>query len=238
MGFWYNKKDDEKAANLSCTNWEEVNSKIEFTELGFTSDDTFYLIVANATKFSDCIKMGEKDFTLTEQLVKFKVAKKDYVKKDWKTKADTNIVQSRVEKWICKIFDNLNAELRYQGFLHLQDGNFIENFLTGKDQDGKEIPAETLKWMATSYEKLEEVEEKLITSDLLNMPTYKSSGGFSRGQSEKEKIEDRLKILETLVKDTWGINEEDAKFTYLVKSLLEGDDKAIYFLQVFEKLVG
>lgn len=235
MSFWYNKKDDEKVANLSCTDWSEVNSKFEFDELGFTSDDTFYLIVANATKFSDCLKMGEKDFSLTEQLIKFKIARKDYTKKDWKTKQDVNITQSRTEKWLCQTLDALDGTKRYKGFLHLQDGNFIDNFLTGKDSDGKEIPSDTLQWMATSYKSLEEIEEEKITSDLLSMPVTKSYGGYSKGQTEKERLTDKVSFAKEMMKDIWDINDSQSVFKVLVDALQEGDDKAVYFLQVLEK---
>lgn len=238
MGFWYNKKDDEKIANLSSTNWHECNSKFEFNELGFTSDDGFYLVVANAIKFSDVNKMGEKDFTLDEQLIKFKVARKDYTKRDFKTKQDIQVVQSRTEKWLCQVLEELDATKRYKGFLHMQDGNFLDNFLTGKDMDGKDILPETLSWMKSSYQLLEEVEVDKVVNELLTMPAAKSYGGFSKGQSEKEKLNDRLSIFESLATAVWVEKGEAVTFKFVVDQLALGSEKAVYFLQCFEKLVA
>ncbi|MGB3650866.1 MAG: hypothetical protein WBA41_06600 [Rivularia sp. (in: cyanobacteria)] len=237
MSFWYNKKDDAKIATLACNDWLESNSKVEFNELGFTSDDTFYLIVADATKFTDVLKMGDKDFKISNEIVQFKVARKNYVKKDWKTKADVSITQSRVEEFVCSIFDNLNSELRYKGFINLQDGNYLNNLLTGKAVDGQIIPENMLEMMKSTYLLFEEIEESKITNDLLSMPASKGFSSYSKGQTEAEKIKDRVAFVDSQIKEVWEAENIESGFLFLVNSLMKGDDKAVYFMQVLEKLL-
>lgn len=235
MPFWYNKKDEEKVATLSCTNWEEVNSKVTYEELGYMSDDDFYYLIGLTSKFTDCKKRGENDFSLTDEITRVKVARRNYTKKDWNTKKDVQVKQSRVEKWVCKILDSLDADKRYKGFIDLQDGNYLDNLLSEKDSDGKELPSGFLETMSSSYRQLNETPESKITSDLLEVPKYKSFGGYSKGQSEKEKLEDRQAYMLEACKDIKGDDKVPtiAEFFNLIQNM---DSAALFALDLADKI--
>lgn len=232
MSFWYNKKDDAKLANLACSEWKEVNSKIEFDELGFARDESFYYIYSKVNRFTDVMKMGDKDFKIGKELVTFKIARKDYTKKDWKTKVDVQVPQSRVEKWVCSVFDVLDATKRYKGFLDLQDGNYLDTLLSGRSPEGKELQPEFLEMMQSTYRDFKETESKEIGDDLIVVPAGYSGSSYSKGQTEIEKIKDRIAILETHAKKIFEIEDNKDAISFLAEQLQSGNDKASYFLQV------
>ncbi|NJN09247.1 MAG: hypothetical protein HC836_40305 [Richelia sp. RM2_1_2] len=238
MGFWYNKKDDAKIASLSSTDWSEINSKIEFSELGFTSDDGFYLLVANAIRFTDVQKMGEKDFKIDNEIIQFKIARKDYDKKDFKTKQTVNIKQSRIEKWLCYELEKLDATKRYCGFIHLQDGNWADNVTTGKDSEGKELSEDIRDMFAKEYRKFEVVETAKIEDSLLTMPAGYSSGGYSKAETQAEKIKANYAFIEQEARKMWKFPEDASCISHLVSLLEKADDEAAYFLQVIEKILN
>lgn len=198
--FWYNApKDGSKYASLGCNSWAEVNSKVEFKELGFCSDDDFYYVFTYATKFTDVGKIGDKDFKLEPQLLTFKVARKDYQKWDSKEKKQVPAQQSRVEKWVCKIFSSLEQGSIYKGEIHLQDCGLIDAFITGIDSSGKPVDPLSLEFMQSNMKRFELVDaSEHVLADDIKTPEGKSgwSGkGGAKAQSELEKLNDRTAFL-------------------------------------------
>ena len=202
MVFWYNPPKDSKFASLNCSDWKQVNSKIEFDELRFCSSDEFYYIYARCSKFSGVQKMGEKDFTIDSKtepvFLTFKVARKDYDKWDYKEKKQVPTEQSRLEKWICKIVDGLDPTKAYTGKLDLQDSNILDIYLSGLDTGGNPIDENLLKTMQATSVSLEPIEPTHISDDEVKLPVdnkTKGSFGGSKGQTELERLNDRLAFM-------------------------------------------
>ena len=113
----------------------------------------------------------------------------------------------------------------------------MTHFLTGKDVTGQEIPAETLAWMATNYFQLEEVEASLVTSDALTIPVSRSSGGYSKGQTEKERLNERLNFVNELIQSTFGLEKEEGNIRYLLSGLSEEEETVLQFMKVLETIL-
>ncbi|WP_201800715.1 hypothetical protein, partial [Dulcicalothrix desertica] len=83
MPFWYNTPSEgSEYSNLACTDFAGLNSLIKFDEVAFKSDDDFNYVFGYASDASDLIKVGDRDFKFTPQLITFKLAKKNYQKYD------------------------------------------------------------------------------------------------------------------------------------------------------------
>jgi len=196
MSGWYNApKDGAKFSSVAFTDMNSVNSEIQFDELRFTSDDEFYHLYFNATKFGDIVKVGDKDWKFTEQLTSIKIARKNYEK--WSSKEGKKVPteQSRVEKLVCKIFDDLDSTVSYQGFLQLQDGNGIDAILTGT-MNGKDVSA-MVPTLLETYASFTPTDANKITDADVVAPK-KSGGSYgAKAQTELEKLNDRLSFIRT-----------------------------------------
>ncbi|MBW4689608.1 MAG: hypothetical protein KME40_32080 [Komarekiella atlantica HA4396-MV6] len=211
-------KEGNKYAYVGTSNWAEANSQIDFSELGFCDDDSFYYVFAYVTKFNGIAKLRDDSWSFEPQLIQFKVAKKDYEKTDKEGKQQ-KVVQSRLEKWLCKLFDELDEGI-YSGSLSLQDCSMVESFVTGLDNSGKPVDPTTLKIMQGTYASLELVEkpEKVLPEDI-KTPSGKSysKGGYAKGQTELEKLNDRVSFICQQVNNQTSIPVEN--FAQLVDIL-------------------
>jgi len=195
--FWYiEKKENQKFAMVGCSNWAEANSRIEFEELAFYKNDDFYHVFAYATAFTEIAVFGDKNWTFQPQFIKFKFATKDYQKED-KDKNKVDVKQSRLEKWLCSLFDELEEGKFFKGWLNLKDDPYCDIFVS-KELKGIPIDQSVLSQMMMMSVEMEEITPSKLTAEDITV-TSSSGGfggkGFARGQSELEKIEDRLKFL-------------------------------------------
>ncbi|QLE54826.1 hypothetical protein [Nostoc sp. TCL26-01] len=199
--FWYiEPKGDNKYASVGCSDWHDANSKIEFSELGFCQDDDFYHVFAYATKFSEIQVFNDKNWKFEPQLVKFKVAKKDYQKED-REKNKVDVKQSRLERWLCHLFNGLEEGVIYSGFINLKDDPYCDLFTKGVDFDGNPIDPLVLTQMLKMSVVIKPVESpEQIKPEDIKAPNSKS--GFSKGgysgkpaQTELEKLSDRLSFV-------------------------------------------
>jgi len=194
-GFYNAPKDGAKFSSVAFTDMTSVNSEIKFDELRFIADDDFYHLYLNAHKFTDLVKVGDKDWKFTEQLTSFKIARKNYEKWSQKEQKKLATEQSRVEKLVCKILDDLDGNQTYSGFLQLQDGNGIDAILTGT-QNGKDVSA-MVPMLLETYGSFEVTEASKI-SDADVVAPKKSSGSYgAKAQTELEKLNDRLNFIRT-----------------------------------------
>ncbi|BDA70212.1 hypothetical protein CAL7716_043780 [Calothrix sp. PCC 7716] len=198
MPFWYNTPSEgSEYSNLACTDFANLNSLIKFDEVAFKSDDDFIYVFGYASDASDLIKVGDKDFKFTPQLITFKLAKKNYQKYDVKTKAKVDVEQSMIEKLMCQLLGELDFSDVYTGTMQLQTSNIINMLVTGKQLNGEPLPDVVKESMVSSYLSLKEIDEpKHIKVDALKLPEKKSWGGNgAKAQSELEKINDRLTFI-------------------------------------------
>nr|MBD2342525.1 hypothetical protein [Calothrix sp. FACHB-156] len=196
-------KENQKYASIGCSDWSQLHTKFVFDELAFISDDNFYHVFAHATEISNIEDFNNRSWKFDKGLVKFRVAKKDYEKED-KEKKKVAVAQSRLEKWVCKLFAEREEGVTYHGFINLQDDKYCELFVSGKDDDGSQIEPTMLARMEKMSATLEPVEtvEHLSPEDFV-LPTGKggfSKGGFGgKGQTELEKLNDRVAFICTQV---------------------------------------
>lgn len=198
MPFWYNTPSEgSEYSNLACTDFATLNSIINFEEVGIKADDDFNYVFGYASNASDLIKVGDKDFKFTPQLITFKIAKKNYQKYDVKTKSKVDIEQSLIEKLMCQLISELDANKVYRGTMQLQTSGIVKMLVENTDTQGKELPGVVRESMINSYLSLVEVfEPKYIKIDALKLPEKKSWGnGSAKLQTEYEKLTDRLKFI-------------------------------------------
>lgn len=195
MPVWYNPAvAPEKFSNIAITDFSNINSTIEFEELGIKSDDEFYYLFAYANKVTDILfTKGGKEWSYTPQLVKLKIARKDTEKTDWQTKQKVAVPQSTVEKFYCKVIDDLDLECIYSGSLRLQSIPQIEMVVTGSAY-GEPLSDEMIKMTILSMCQFLKIEEtKHLNLDDLKLPTKTA---YSRSsQTEYNKLEDRIKFI-------------------------------------------
>jgi len=196
-GFYNVPKDGAKFSSVAFTDMTSVNSEIKFDELRFIADDDFYHLYLNAHKFTDLVKVGDKDWKFTEQLTSFKIARKNYEKWSQKDQKKLPVEQSRVEKLVCKIFDNLDPAVTYTGFLQLQDGNGIDAILTGV-MNGRDV-SEMVPTLLETYGSFEVgTADKITDADVV--APKKSGGSYgAKAQTEFEKLNDRLSFIKTQI---------------------------------------
>ena len=198
MPFWYSvPSEGSEYSNLACTDFAGLNSSIKFEEVAFKSDDDFNYVFGYASDASDLIKVGDRDFKFTPQLITFKLAKKNYQKYDVKTKSKVDVEQSMIEKLMCQLLDELDFGNVYTGSMLIQTSNIITMLVTGKQLDGSPLPDGVKESMVNTYLSLKEIDEpKHIKVDALKLPEKKLWGsGGAKAQSELEKLTDRLKKI-------------------------------------------
>lgn len=201
--FWYiDPKKDDKYALVGCSDWTEAYSKFEFDELGFTSDDGFYHLFAYATKFTEINKYGERNWKFEPQLIKLKVARKDYQKED-RDKNKVDVKQSRLEKWVCSLFDSLSNGIVYSGFINLQDDSMCDIFVSGTGLKGEKLDPAVLAQMMSMSASVTPLFEPPQHLDIADIKTPSSNGYYNKGgygggkpvQTELERLADKLAFV-------------------------------------------
>ena len=78
MSIFFNPpKEDSRYATVGGIDWENINTVVEFSELRYISDESYYYLYLYATKFTDLVKIGEKDWRFEPQLIILDIAKAD-----------------------------------------------------------------------------------------------------------------------------------------------------------------
>ncbi|HEY9658536.1 MAG TPA: hypothetical protein V6C65_08810, partial [Allocoleopsis sp.] len=146
--------------------------------------------------FSDLVKMGEKDWRFEPQLITLQVAKAETVKfYDFKQKKQSERNQSFVEKLVCYALKDCDPGKAYKGFMVLQKAGAIELALAGVDTSGNPMPELVREQLLATAFKLEETDTTLIPVDEVKVKEKKAWSSSSKGQTEKEKMNDRLTFL-------------------------------------------
>ncbi|MEH2172194.1 hypothetical protein [Nostoc sp.] len=196
--YYIEPKKDDKFALVGNTDWTQAYSIFEFAELGFCSDDTFYHLFAYATGFTGINKFSEKNWKFEPQLIKMKVARKNYQKED-KEKNKVDVAQSRLEKWICWLLDSMDSSLIYSGFIKLQDDAMCDIFISGIGISGEQIDPTTLNQMLKMSAIFNPVAEpQYIKPEDVQLPKgFSNKGGYSGkpAQTELERLRDRLAFV-------------------------------------------
>ncbi len=202
MPFWYNAASEGSEFNsLACTDWNQINSMIQFDELGVKSDDEFHHLFGWATSATDVIKVGEKDFKWTPQLVTIKIARKNYQKYDRVAKKKVDAEQSTIEKLLCKLLESYDLSKVYKASVQFQHSNIVKMLVDGVDTMGNPMPDMVFDSMSSSYLSMEDVAEPgHIKLDKLQLPSKTNWGGGSKGQTEYERLNDRIKFATEQIK--------------------------------------
>lgn len=202
MSLYFNPpKEDSKYATVGGIDWENINSIVEFSELRSISDESHYYLYLYATKFTDLVKIGEKDWRFEPQLITLDIAKADVVKSyNAKEKKQVDRAKSDVEKLIGLALADKDPDKAYKGFFSLQSGGHLKITLSGKDTQGKEIPEVVQQQLLSTLFSLEETDTELVPVDDVKVKAKKAWSNGSKGQSEYEKLSDRLKWIADQVK--------------------------------------
>jgi hypothetical protein len=208
MPAWYNPPTkDSKFATLAVTDWSNMHVRLDFEEFCIKEDDTFYYLFGFANEASDLVfvKAG-RDWKFEPQMVTLKIAKKDYERWDMTEKKSVPASQSKTERFFAKIFSNLDLSKVYTGkfgFSHmpLMDAYVLE------ENDGQPM-AENVKEITvkTSFPVTVVDEPQKIKINDITIPT-KSKAEYAKGQTEYERLNDRLKFLETQLRLVYPDNE-------------------------------
>lgn len=182
--------------------WLTLAATLEFSEFRFTSNDDFYFIFANATKLTDFKNFADLKAPWSECLVTFQVARKDYEQYQKAAGGKVTVKQSRLEKVVCMLLAGLDPAVCYSGELCLMDTSTLDNIVSGLDKKGVQMSEEKIAGLLETIGTFEIVEapEKITDADV-GVPAQKNgSGSYSKGQTELEKLNDRLKFLSIHIK--------------------------------------
>jgi hypothetical protein len=199
MPYWYNEPGkDEKFATVVTSNYEELNSQVEFSEITSRKDDDFSYLFGWITKITDTKKYGNNDWKFEPQLLMLKFARKNYEKWDSKQKKKVPTEQHPIEKLTCQAVDTLDETKVYSGKMLLQNGNIINMLLTKSDAGNTPMSDEMYNMMLSSYFSFTEIEScEHLPVDEIKLPA-KSGGGYggygAKSQSEYDKLTDRVKF--------------------------------------------
>lgn len=241
--FYYNeKKDGEKFASIGCADWETANSTIEFSEAVFLSDEEFYYFFGYALSFSDCQKIGDKNWKWSPQLVTFKIAKKNYkgrkYDKDTGKWSDVDKEQSVGEKVVCKILESTEDDKFYKGKLQLTTDPSGKAIATGLGDDGKPVPSEMLAMLLAYRGTVTEIpESKHFKLEDVKLPDKK--GGFNRGSSGQKEIErlgDKLQFICNQLSEA-GIVLEKCNMGEIYKSM-QGSELAMAIVELSKDIMS
>jgi hypothetical protein len=202
MPFWYNAASEgSKFNSLACTDWNQVNSMVQFDELAVKSDEEFHHLFGHANSATDVIKVGEKDFKWIPQLVTIKIARKNYQKYDRVAKKKVDAEQSTIEKLICKLLESYDLSKVWKANIQFQHSNIVQMLVDGVDTMGKPMPDMVFDSMSSSYLSMSEVTEpQHIKPDELQLPKAGNWSGGKASQTEYEKISDRMKFATEQIK--------------------------------------
>jgi hypothetical protein len=197
--FWYiPAKEGQKYAIVGCSEWANAYAEMHFSELKFISDDDFYHVYAYATNFAGVENFNDKNWKFEPQLVKFRVARRNYQKDD-KNKGKVDVKQSRLEKWLCHLFSEMDEDSAYSGFLALKDDSQLESFITNTDVKGEPLDPVIRNFLLQKAVLLEPIETlQHIKPEDIEIPKGKTGYGKGYGkpaQTELEKLNDRLTFI-------------------------------------------
>jgi hypothetical protein len=202
MPFWYNvASEGSKFNSVACTDWNQINSMVTFDEVAVKSDDEFYYFFGWASNVTDVIKVGEKNFNWEPQLLTLKIARKNYQKYDRNLKKKVDAEQSTVEKLICKLVETYDLSKVYKTAIQVQNSNLVKMLADGVDTVGNPMSKELYDQMSGSYLTMTEVLQPIhIKPDELQLPSKGNWGGSKGGQSESERLADRMLFINQQVK--------------------------------------
>ncbi|TWH55511.1 hypothetical protein CAL7102_03655 [Dulcicalothrix desertica PCC 7102] len=135
---------------------------------------------------------------------------------------------------MCQLLDELDFGNVYTGTMQLQTSNIINMLVTGKQLNGEPLPDVVKESMVNSYLSLKEIDEpKHIKVDALKLPEKKSwGGGGAKGQTELEKLNDRLFFICTQLSVDYPSRQFKSLSDVLVTVGLEPDAKKMFDLAI------
>jgi hypothetical protein len=189
-------RKDSVFANVKPKDWNDANFTLKATEMRFLVTATSVFIFAMAEDVGEVVKWvdSKKDesFKWQPQLICIELHAKPY--KKWKAKEETQ--PAKVEQWACKKIGELDHTKAYKGMIAFQNNPMLDMFITGIAANGQTLPPETLAMMESTAWQVEETDTTLVPADKVAAP--KSGGGSwggSSGQTELEKLNDRLEFI-------------------------------------------
>lgn len=137
--------------------------------------------------------------------------------------------QSKAQKIIAEQLLAIGLDVPFSGLIDWDiKGDLADSIISGKQPDGNELSADTVKFILSSYLVLNPI-EKLSKIDLATIPTTGSNGkgGYARAtplQKESEKLEERYQFIANGLKE-FNEGKELANFQECVLLLNGLDDK-------------
>jgi hypothetical protein len=215
-GFYNAPKDGEKFSTIAFMDWNQINSTIDFEEFRFCSNDEYYYVFGVCNSVTDVIKSGDKDWRMPKgEKLMLKIARKPV-----KRKKDTPEVHYEVEKLMVMQLEKIDPTKAYAGQITLQQNGFVSMIVSGLDPAGKPVPQEQVDAFSSGFFSVTEKEIELIQDADMIIPKGWSGFGGKAGQTELEKLGDRLTFIRNQI--------AAAGYDYQIKSVLDLDSSVIH----------
>jgi hypothetical protein len=201
MALWYSEPKDFKGnasemapfGQLSNMEPETINVRLIASEATFRETDTAWVMYGVFDSVNE--KVGSKVEFVAGTLFYFEIHKGDWEKnkKDGEKWVKVPVAQTAMEKFYCEVFEErkeLLTENYYKVVLNLQNNEMLFTM-----HNAGTVNLHTIEPAFYSFEKVEPNKLKDVA-----IPELKAKGkggwGGSKGQTEAEKLNDRLTFLE------------------------------------------
>lgn len=217
MTCWYNEPKEGYAKIGALIDATEVNSRLDFSEAAFKLDEKDKSIHCYifATSLTDVKKSGESKWTFEPQPIYFQIRNEAYEKSQGRDKPPAKVEPTAFSKWLYKeLLQNIedsnldNGCFLASGFIQFCEGinsQTAKMVLEGKDSKGKDLTDEMISFFASQCFEF----APILPEDVKNLkldalpdlaPKGGSKGGYggARGQTERERLNDRFNFAKTI----------------------------------------
>lgn len=203
MAFWHKLGKDGAIGELKQLDWTTANSTVQFLEATVRSNDEFHYIFCVLHHVSE--KILNDPCELGKTVVMLPISRKDYSQRkkegdDWKT---VTVAQTPVEKWFCDYVEaNQEAmEGYWQGTIVFNNNPVVFELM----KSNPTMTSESLKLVD-----IKPLGEANYLKDAKIELPKKSSGSWGsggKGQTEAEKLADRISFVQAALPANGKIDE-------------------------------
>ncbi len=211
--FYYSKKEGSAIADMNCYDYSTVSANVLFDEMVVTEVEDAYYLCIHAQQFTGCKKSKDDTWKFEpNQKVRIKINRKEYKKRDFRTKVEETRQPSQFERVVCKLIEtgiwNIKDHCFY-GDMQIGENSATASILTGQDVFGNNLPPEQVKrnidrvfgiQAKPKSEKKHFTDEELESAAAAGGFVSKGFSGGVKSQTEFEKLSDRFRFLQEHLK--------------------------------------
>ena len=196
MAFFLDEpKDGEKFSSIRPIKWTEVSTVLSFDELRVASSDGKHRLFMVLNKDIKALAKDASGKSSPVEKTTGVLLQLDSKRKPTTWQGKTTEV-SRMEAFLNSQIDKLDNSKSYKGSIALQDSPMLEMLISGTDATGQPIEPGFAATAWAMIWNLQETEPNLIKPEDCTAPKGGSgSWGGSKGQTELEKLNDRLEFF-------------------------------------------